>query len=83
MAGGSAFGYSLLWVITLSTLILNLLQNMSVRLGIVTGKSLAENVRERSAMGAFASNNWEFALAILSTLVIVFLNALLLYQTFA
>nr|WP_236588056.1 Nramp family divalent metal transporter [Tumebacillus amylolyticus] len=45
LAGGSSFGYSLLWVITLSTLILILLQNMSVRLGIVTGKSLAENVR--------------------------------------
>ena len=46
LAGGSAFGYSLLWVITISTLILILLQNMSVRLGIVTGKSLAQNVRE-------------------------------------
>jgi manganese transport protein len=45
LAGGSTYGYSLLWVITLSTLILILLQNMSVRLGIVTGKSLAENVR--------------------------------------
>ncbi|KEO85153.1 hypothetical protein EL26_00935 [Tumebacillus flagellatus] len=45
LAGGSSYGYSLLWVITLSTLILILLQNMSVRLGIVTGKSLAENVR--------------------------------------
>jgi len=45
LAGGSVHGYSLLWVITLSTLILILLQNMSARLGIITGKSLAENVR--------------------------------------
>ncbi|MGZ4112077.1 MAG: Nramp family divalent metal transporter [Tumebacillaceae bacterium] len=45
LAGGSTYGYSLLWVITLSTLILILLQNMSARLGVVTGKSLAENIR--------------------------------------
>ena len=47
VAGGSSFGYSLLWVITMSTLMLILLQNMSARLGIVTGHSLAYNVRQR------------------------------------
>ncbi|HEU4962666.1 MAG TPA: Nramp family divalent metal transporter [Bacilli bacterium] len=46
LAGGSLFGYSLLWVITLSTLMLILLQNMSAKLGIVTGRSLADNVRQ-------------------------------------
>lgn len=46
MAGGADFNYSLLWVITLSTLMLILLQHMSARLGAVTGKSLAENIRE-------------------------------------
>lgn len=45
MAGGSGFGYSLLWVITLSTLMLILLQSMSARLGVVTGRSLAANLR--------------------------------------
>ncbi|MCC6443204.1 MAG: Nramp family divalent metal transporter [Armatimonadetes bacterium] len=45
IAGGSEFNYSLLWVITLSTLMLILLQNMAARLGIVTGRSLAANVR--------------------------------------
>jgi manganese transport protein len=44
--GGARFGYELLWVITLSTLILILIQNMSAKLGIVTGKSLAVNIRE-------------------------------------
>ena len=47
VAGGSGFGYSLLWVITLATLMLILFQSMSARLGIVTGHSLAYNVRER------------------------------------
>ena len=47
MAGGADFRYDLLWVITLSTLMLILIQNMSARLGIATGKSLAVNIRER------------------------------------
>ena len=44
--GGSRFGYDLLWVITLSTAMLIVIQNMAARLGIATGKSLAVNVRE-------------------------------------
>jgi len=45
--GGSRFGYELLWVITLSTLMLIVIQNMAAKLGIATGKSLAVNIRER------------------------------------
>jgi manganese transport protein len=44
--GGARFGYSLLWVIVLSTLMLILLQSMSARIGITTGKSLAANIRQ-------------------------------------
>jgi manganese transport protein len=47
IAGGSEFGYALLWVISLSTLMLIFLQHLSARLGIVTGRSLAANVRRR------------------------------------
>jgi manganese transport protein len=47
VAGGSEFGYTLLWVITLATLMLILFQNMSARLGVATGHSLAYNVRRR------------------------------------
>ncbi len=47
LAGGSQFGYALLWVITLSTLMLIFLQHVAARLGIVTGASLAANVRRR------------------------------------
>ena len=44
--GGSRFGYDLLWVITLSTVMLIVVQNMAAKLGIATGKSLAVNIRE-------------------------------------
>jgi len=33
--GGSRFGYALLWVITLSTIMLIVIQNMSVKVGAV------------------------------------------------
>lgn len=45
--GGSKFGYQLLWVITLSTIMLIVIQNMAAKIGIATGKSLAVNIRER------------------------------------
>lgn len=41
-AAGSRFGYSLLWVVTLSTVMLILLQHNVAHLGIVTGDCLAE-----------------------------------------
>ena len=44
--GGSRFGYQLLWVITLSTLMLIVIQHMAAKLGIATGKSLAVNIQE-------------------------------------
>ncbi len=46
ISAGADFSYGLLWVITLSTLMLILVQNMSARLGIATGRSLASNIRE-------------------------------------
>jgi manganese transport protein len=45
IAGGSQFGYRLLWVISASTLMLIVLQHVAARLGIVSGRSLAANVR--------------------------------------
>jgi manganese transport protein len=46
MAAGSEFGYALLWVVTLSTLILIVLQHNVAHLGIVTGRCLAEAATE-------------------------------------
>ena len=41
MAGGSQFGYMLLWVVVAANLVAMLFQALSARLGIVTGHSLA------------------------------------------
>ena len=42
LAGGSQFGYSLIWVLLMSNLIALLLQSLSARLGIVRGLDLAQ-----------------------------------------
>src|SRR5580704_5613313 len=46
LAGGSRFGYALLWVLLMSNLMALLLQNLSARLGIVRGRDLAQANRE-------------------------------------
>jgi manganese transport protein len=46
LAGGSKFGYALLWVLLMSNLMALLLQNLSARLGIVRGRDLAQVNRE-------------------------------------
>ena len=45
MQGGAQFGYTLLFVILISSLAAMLLQSMTVRLGIATGKDLAQMTR--------------------------------------
>ncbi len=44
--GGAQFGYELLWVILGSNLMAMLLQALSAKLGIASGKNLAEHCRE-------------------------------------
>jgi len=46
LAGGSRFGYTLIWVLLMSNLMAILLQNLSARLGIVRGRDLAQANRE-------------------------------------
>ncbi|KRO04577.1 MULTISPECIES: Nramp family divalent metal transporter [Levilactobacillus] len=55
IAGGANYKYALLTVVLLSSLVAMLLQAMSARLGIVTGKDLAQLTRERTGkkMGFF------------------------------
>jgi manganese transport protein len=47
ISGGAQFGYLLLWVILCSNLMAMLIQSMSAKLGIATGKNLPEVCRER------------------------------------
>lgn len=46
IAGGSQFGYKLIWVLLMSNLIALLLQSLSARLGIVQGLDLAQASRK-------------------------------------
>ena len=51
MAAGSTFGYTLLWVVTLSTIMLIVLQHNVAHLGIVTGECLAESCSHTCGRG--------------------------------
>jgi manganese transport protein len=46
LEGGASFGYRLLWVIVLSNAMAILLQTLAARLGIVSGRDLAQACRE-------------------------------------
>jgi len=55
LEGGSRFGYALIWVILMSNIMAVLLQSLAARLGIVTGKDLAQACRsEYSKAASFA-----------------------------
>ena len=58
--GGSQFGYQLLYVVVLSSLAAIVLQCLSMRLGIVTGKDLAVHCREQYKPPV-AKTLWGFA----------------------
>src|SRR2546428_13873491 len=47
VAGGSKFGFTLVWVIVASNLMAMLIQTLSAKLGIATGRNLPEICRER------------------------------------
>jgi len=65
LAGGSAFGYTLLSVVVLSSLMAILLQALSLRLGVAAGRDLAQACRD-----AF-SPQVSFALWLLAELAII------------
>ena len=48
---GARYGYRLLWVVVLANLVAMLFQALSAKLGIVTGRNLAELSRERFPRG--------------------------------
>jgi Mn2+/Fe2+ NRAMP family transporter len=51
---GAHYGYTLLWMMPLVALALIIIQEMSARLGIVTGKGLADLIRESMGIRATA-----------------------------
>src|SRR6266852_8591616 len=51
LEGGAKFGYRLLWVLVMSNAMAVLLQTLGARLGIVTGRDLAQACRESYPRG--------------------------------
>lgn len=49
VSAGAQFGYLLVWVIVVANVMAGLVQYLSAKLGVVTGLSLPETVRERSS----------------------------------
>jgi manganese transport protein len=47
IAGGAKYGYTLVWVIVVANLMAMLIQTLSAKLGIATGRNLAEVCREQ------------------------------------
>jgi manganese transport protein len=80
IAGGSEFGYSLLWVVSLSTLMLILLQHLAAKLGIVSGRSLAANVRRRFPRPLAALFGVTIMIACVATQLAEFLGGALGFQ---
>ena len=52
IAGGAKYGYLLLWVIVAANLMGMLIQNLSAKIGIATGRNLPELCREHFPRGA-------------------------------
>ncbi len=50
IAGGSRFGYTLLFAIMISNLLAILLQSLALKLGVATGRDLAQLCRERTSL---------------------------------
>ena len=65
LAGGSQYGYKLLWVILLSNLMAIFLQTLCARMGIVTGRDLAQSCR------AYYSKPTAWALWLLCEIAII------------
>jgi len=48
---GASFGYSMLWILLLTTFSLAITQEIGARMGLVTGKGLASLIREKFGIG--------------------------------
>jgi len=72
---GSTYGYQLLWVVLSASLIAMLFQGMSAKLGIVTGRNLAELCRDQFARGTVLCMWIASEIAAIATDVAEFLGA--------
>lgn len=83
IAAGSKYGYSLLWVILVSNLMAVLIQTMSAKLGIATGKNLPELCRDQFSKKATILLWIQAELVVMATDLAEFIGAALgLYLIF-
>ncbi|NMD71230.1 Nramp family divalent metal transporter [Bacillus sp. DNRA2] len=83
IAAGSKYGYSLLWVILVSNLMAVLIQTMSAKLGIATGKNLPEICRDQFSKKATILLWIQAELVVMATDLAEFIGAALgLYLIF-
>src|SRR5215469_16857130 len=75
--GGTRFGYSLLWVLLCSNAMPILIQYLSAKLGIATGRTLPQNCRENFSRGMNLFLWFAAKLAALATDLAEFLGAAL------
>jgi len=69
---GGRFGYSLLWVLILTIVTLAVVQEMAARMGAVTGKGLADLIRERFGVRTTAVAMLALLIANVTTVVAEF-----------
>lgn len=74
LAAGAGFGYELLWVILISNVIAILLQISSAKLGIATGKDLAQLIREQFPRAVVTFLGITTAIAVMATDMAEFLG---------
>ncbi|AGT07824.1 Nramp family divalent metal transporter [Paracoccus aminophilus] len=74
---GARYGYTLLWVVVLANLVAMLFQSLSARLGIVTGKNLAELCRDHLPRPLVAAMWMVSELAVMATDLAEFLGGAL------
>lgn len=80
IAAGAQFGYSLLFMVVLSSLAAMLLQTLALRLGVVTGQDLAQTCRLRYGRPATLAH-WAMAeIAIIATDIAEVLGAALAFK---
>jgi manganese transport protein len=77
LAAGAGFGYELLWVILVSNVIAILLQISSAKLGIATGKDLAQLIREQFPRPVVIFLGITTAIAVMATDMAEFLGGAL------
>lgn len=80
ISAGSDFGYKLLWVVTASTIILILLQYNASKLGIVSGKCIAEAVTDHYKKPVAKFILYTAMLAVVSTIVAEILGGAIALQ---